>query len=139
MVFSDPALFNRKTILLCLHLEVCGSFEGVVLCASPAVMSLHEFLREGGEASYRIVNRLSHLIQNLDISGFGSPFPFSTAGHKNSWTGWDGKSDSKGNTYCVCVRVCVESTAHLCTCGEIYASKSSVLNAFPMRAMDRVL
>ncbi|XP_044221761.1 guanine nucleotide exchange factor DBS isoform X3 [Thunnus albacares] len=52
-------------------------------------MSLHEFLRDGGEASYRIMNRLSHLIQNLDISGLGSPFPFSPASRKNSWRGWD--------------------------------------------------
>ncbi|XP_039673393.1 guanine nucleotide exchange factor DBS isoform X2 [Perca fluviatilis] len=48
-------------------------------------MSLHEFLREGGEASYRIVNRLSHLIQNLDVSGLGSPFPFSPSSRRNSW------------------------------------------------------
>ncbi|KAJ4933052.1 hypothetical protein JOQ06_029889 [Pogonophryne albipinna] len=53
-------------------------------------MSLHEFLREGGEASYRIVNRLSHLIQNLDISGLGSPFPFNPASRRNSWRDWDG-------------------------------------------------
>ncbi|XP_076602735.1 guanine nucleotide exchange factor DBS isoform X7 [Chaetodon auriga] len=50
-------------------------------------MSLHEFLREGGEASYRLMNRLSHLIQNLDISG--SPFPFSPGSRKNSWRDWD--------------------------------------------------
>ncbi|XP_029968508.1 guanine nucleotide exchange factor DBS [Salarias fasciatus] len=52
-------------------------------------MSLHEFLREGGEASCRIMNRLSHLIQNLDISGLGSPFPFSPASGKSSWRDWD--------------------------------------------------
>ncbi|XP_019956304.1 guanine nucleotide exchange factor DBS isoform X5 [Paralichthys olivaceus] len=52
-------------------------------------MSLHEFLREGGEASYRLMNRLSHLIQNLDISGLGTPFPFSPASRKNSWSYWD--------------------------------------------------
>lgn len=52
-------------------------------------MSLHEFLREGGEVSVRIMNRLSHLIQNLDISG--SPFPFSPSSRKNSWKDWDGK------------------------------------------------
>lgn len=52
-------------------------------------MSLHEFLREGGEASYRFINRLSHLIQNLDISG--SPYPFSPGSRKNSWREWDGK------------------------------------------------
>ncbi|TWW81061.1 hypothetical protein D4764_01G0008760 [Takifugu flavidus] len=51
-------------------------------------MSLHEFLREGGEVSVRIMNRLSHLIQNLDISG--SPFPFSPSSRKNSWKDWDG-------------------------------------------------
>nr|XP_046260826.1 guanine nucleotide exchange factor DBS isoform X4 [Scatophagus argus] len=50
-------------------------------------MSLHEFLREGGEASYRIINRLSLLIQNLDLSG--SPFPFSPGSRKNSWREWD--------------------------------------------------
>ncbi|XP_070831597.1 guanine nucleotide exchange factor DBS isoform X6 [Chaetodon trifascialis] len=50
-------------------------------------MSLHEFLREGGEASYRLMNRLSHLIQNLDISG--SPFPFNPGSRKNSWRDWD--------------------------------------------------
>ncbi|MED6267752.1 hypothetical protein CHARACLAT_015250 [Characodon lateralis] len=55
----------------------------------PTVMSLPEFLREGGEASYRIMNRLSHLIQNLDISGLGSPFPFSPTSRKNSWRDWD--------------------------------------------------
>ncbi|KAM9710124.1 guanine nucleotide exchange factor DBS isoform 5-T5 [Menidia menidia] len=52
-------------------------------------MSLHEFLREGGEASCRIMNRLSHLIQTLDISGLGSPFPFGPASRKNSWREWD--------------------------------------------------
>ncbi|XP_069010263.1 guanine nucleotide exchange factor DBS isoform X1 [Embiotoca jacksoni] len=52
-------------------------------------MSLHEFLREGGETSHRIMNRLSHLIQNLDISGLGSPFPFNPASRKNSWRDWD--------------------------------------------------
>ncbi|XP_072252800.1 guanine nucleotide exchange factor DBS isoform X7 [Leuresthes tenuis] len=52
-------------------------------------MSLHEFLREGGEASCRLMNRLSHLIQNLDISGLGSPFPFSPSSRKNSWRDWD--------------------------------------------------
>ncbi|XP_057708470.1 guanine nucleotide exchange factor DBS-like isoform X11 [Corythoichthys intestinalis] len=52
-------------------------------------MSLHEFLREGGEASYRIMNRLSLLIQNLDISGLGSSFAFSPASRKNSWKDWD--------------------------------------------------
>ncbi|KAF7653542.1 hypothetical protein LDENG_00081850 [Lucifuga dentata] len=52
-------------------------------------MSLHEFLRDGGEASYRIMNRLSHLIQNLDLSGLGSTFPFSPASRKNSWRDWD--------------------------------------------------
>ncbi|KAM4558493.1 guanine nucleotide exchange factor DBS isoform 4-T4 [Odontesthes bonariensis] len=55
----------------------------------PAAMSLHEFLREGGEASCRLMNRLSHLIQNLDISGRGSPFPFSPSSRKNSWRDWD--------------------------------------------------
>ncbi|KAM9850920.1 guanine nucleotide exchange factor DBS [Aulostomus maculatus] len=52
-------------------------------------MALHEFLREGGEASCRIMNRLSHLIQNLDISGLGSPFPFNPPSRKNSWRDWD--------------------------------------------------
>ncbi|XP_041858407.1 guanine nucleotide exchange factor DBS isoform X6 [Melanotaenia boesemani] len=52
-------------------------------------MSLHEFLREGGEVSYRFMNRLSHLIQNFDISGLGSPFPFNPASRKNSWRDWD--------------------------------------------------
>ncbi|XP_062288164.1 guanine nucleotide exchange factor DBS [Scomber scombrus] len=52
-------------------------------------MSLHEFLRDGGEASHRIMNRLSHLIQNLDISGLGSPFPFNPASRKSSWRSWD--------------------------------------------------
>ncbi|XP_074550713.1 guanine nucleotide exchange factor DBS-like isoform X1 [Halichoeres trimaculatus] len=52
-------------------------------------MSLHEFLREGGEASCRIMNRLSHLMQNLDISGLGSTFPFSPASRKSSWRDWD--------------------------------------------------
>uniref|UniRef100_UPI0037E82596 guanine nucleotide exchange factor DBS isoform X2 n=1 Tax=Semicossyphus pulcher TaxID=241346 RepID=UPI0037E82596 len=52
-------------------------------------MSLHEFLREGGEASCRIMNRLSHLVQNLDISGLGTPFPFSPASRKSSWRDWD--------------------------------------------------
>ncbi|KAM9344031.1 guanine nucleotide exchange factor DBS [Pholidichthys leucotaenia] len=52
-------------------------------------MSLHELLREGGEASFRIMNRLSHLMQNLDLSGLGSAFPFSPASRKNSWRDWD--------------------------------------------------
>ncbi|XP_077393626.1 guanine nucleotide exchange factor DBS isoform X7 [Festucalex cinctus] len=52
-------------------------------------MSLHDFLREGGEASYRIMNRLSLLIQNLDISGLGSSFSFGPASRKNSWREWD--------------------------------------------------
>ncbi|XP_035762595.1 guanine nucleotide exchange factor DBS [Neolamprologus brichardi] len=52
-------------------------------------MSLHEFLREGGEASFRIMNRLSHLMQNLEFSGLGSAFPFSPASRKNSWRAWD--------------------------------------------------
>lgn len=55
-------------------------------------MSLHEYLREGGEASYRLMNRLSHLIQNLDFSGLGSSFSFNPASSKNSWRDWDGKS-----------------------------------------------
>ncbi|XP_070693844.1 guanine nucleotide exchange factor DBS [Pempheris klunzingeri] len=50
-------------------------------------MSLHEFLRDGGEASYRIMNRLSHLIQNVDLSGLGSAF--NSASRKNSWRDWD--------------------------------------------------
>ncbi|XP_068602581.1 guanine nucleotide exchange factor DBS-like [Brachionichthys hirsutus] len=50
-------------------------------------MSLHEFLREGSEVSCRFLNRLGHLIQNLDISG--SPFPFGPGSRKNSWRGWD--------------------------------------------------
>lgn len=54
------------------------------------LMSLHEFLREGGEVSYRIMNRLSHLIQNLDISG--STFSFGPNSRKNSWRDWDGKA-----------------------------------------------
>lgn len=58
----------------------------------PALMSLHEFLREGGEASYRIMNRLGVLIQNLDISGLGTPFPFSTPSRKTSW---DGKANQQ--------------------------------------------
>lgn len=53
-------------------------------------MSLHEFLREGGEVSYRIMNRLSHLIQNLDISG--TTFSFGPNSRKNSWRDWDGKA-----------------------------------------------
>lgn len=66
-------------------------------------MSLHEILREGGEASYRIMNRLSHLIQNLDISGLGTPFPFSPASRKNSWRDWDGKScRGRGRPCSVC-------------------------------------
>ncbi|XP_029385675.1 guanine nucleotide exchange factor DBS isoform X5 [Echeneis naucrates] len=52
-------------------------------------MSLHEILREGGEASHRIMNRLSHLIQNLDITGLGTPFPFNPASRKNSWRDWE--------------------------------------------------
>ncbi|CAJ1079683.1 guanine nucleotide exchange factor DBS isoform X4 [Xyrichtys novacula] len=52
-------------------------------------MSLHEFLREGGEASYRMMNRLSHLMQNLDIGGLGSTFSFSPASRKSSWRDWD--------------------------------------------------
>ncbi|XP_056245223.1 guanine nucleotide exchange factor DBS isoform X2 [Seriola aureovittata] len=52
-------------------------------------MSLHEILREGGEASYRIMNRLSHLIQNLDISGLGTPSPFNPTSRNNSWRDWD--------------------------------------------------
>uniref|UniRef100_A0AAQ5ZKC8 Uncharacterized protein n=2 Tax=Amphiprion ocellaris TaxID=80972 RepID=A0AAQ5ZKC8_AMPOC len=52
-------------------------------------MSLHEFLREGGEASYRLMNRFSYLIQSLDISGLGTPFPFNPASRKNSWRDWD--------------------------------------------------
>ncbi|XP_034741310.1 guanine nucleotide exchange factor DBS isoform X3 [Etheostoma cragini] len=52
-------------------------------------MSLHEFLREGSEASYRMVNRLSHLIQNLDVSGLSSPFPFNPASRRNSWRDGD--------------------------------------------------
>ncbi|KAM6985972.1 guanine nucleotide exchange factor DBS isoform 2-T2 [Aplochiton taeniatus] len=50
-------------------------------------MSLHEFLREGGEAPYRIINRLSVLIQNLDLSGLASPF--NPASRKSSWRDWD--------------------------------------------------
>ena len=46
-------------------------------------MSLHDFLREGGETPYRIMNRLSQLVQNLDLSGLASPFiPTS---RNNSW------------------------------------------------------
>ena len=61
-----------------------------------ALMSLHEFLREGGEVSYRIINRLSSLIQNLDISG--PPFPFSPGSRKNSWRDWDGKTKKRRET-----------------------------------------
>lgn len=73
-------------------------------------MSLHEFLREGGEVSYRIMNRLSHLIQNLDISG--SPFPFSPGSRKNSWRDWDGKTE-RGREI-VCVWVCMGVFLALC-------------------------
>ncbi|KAM9804426.1 guanine nucleotide exchange factor DBS [Neosynchiropus ocellatus] len=52
-------------------------------------MALHEILREGGEASYRMINRLSQLIQNLDLSGLGSTFAFSPSSRKNSWREWD--------------------------------------------------
>ena len=70
----------------------------------PALMSLHEFLREGSEVSYRFINRLSHLIQNLDISG--SPHPFSPGSRKNSWREWDGKR--------VCLCECFCGSAHSC-------------------------
>lgn len=72
-------------------------------------MSLHEFLREGGEVSYRIMNRLSHLIQNLDISG--SPFPFSPGSRKNSWRDWDGKTERGREIVCV----------YGCVSGSVYA------------------
>lgn len=55
-------------------------------------MSLHELLREGGEVSFRFMNRLSHLIQNLDISG--APFPFSPSSRTNSWKDLDGKTNN---------------------------------------------
>ncbi|CAL8322731.1 unnamed protein product [Merluccius merluccius] len=54
-------------------------------------MSLHDFLRDGGEAPHRIMNRLSQLIQNLDITGLAPTFPFSPSSRKNSWRDWDGK------------------------------------------------
>ena len=47
-------------------------------------MSLNDFLRDGGEAPYRIMNRLSQLIQNLDITGLAPTFPFSPSSRKNS-------------------------------------------------------
>ncbi|KAK0133069.1 hypothetical protein N1851_031568 [Merluccius polli] len=52
-------------------------------------MSLHDFLRDGGEAPHRIMNRLSQLIQNLDIAGLAPTFPFSPSSRKNSWRDWD--------------------------------------------------
>ncbi|XP_072300870.1 guanine nucleotide exchange factor DBS isoform X3 [Eucyclogobius newberryi] len=52
-------------------------------------MALHEILREGGEASYRIMNRLSQIIQNLDITGLANTFPFSPDSRKNSWREWN--------------------------------------------------
>lgn len=98
--------FAARDLLECAA-EPCRCIEGGVggglspddrFCLSvwerqPALMSLHEFLREGGEVSFRIMNRLSHLIQNLDISG--APFPFSPGSRKNSWKDWDGKTNKK--------------------------------------------
>lgn len=74
-------------------------------------MSLHEFLREGGEVSYRIMNRLSHLIQNLDISG--STFSFGPNSRKNSWRDWDGKAKIQ-EVLCVCVRA--RTYVSVCMC-----------------------
>ena len=56
-------------------------------------MSLNDFLRDGGEAPYRIMNRLSQLIQNLDITGLAPTFPFSPSSRKNSWRDWEGEID----------------------------------------------
>lgn len=100
----DPVSFGAKDgFRPCLDLRRVFLQREVSLLASfclcknqrPPVMSLPEFLREGGEASYRIMNRLSHLIQNFDISGLGSSFQFSPASRKNSWTDWDGKTDRR--------------------------------------------
>ncbi|XP_055727561.1 guanine nucleotide exchange factor DBS-like isoform X3 [Salvelinus fontinalis] len=52
-------------------------------------MSVHEFLREGaGEVPSRIMNRLSQMIQSLDISGLASPFT-PEASRRNSWRDWN--------------------------------------------------
>lgn len=83
----------------------------------PALMSLHEFLREGGEASFRIMNRLSHLMQNLEFSGLGSAFPFSPASRKNSWRAWDGRTEKKECILCErSVHVCTYTRNFLCLC-----------------------
>lgn len=56
-------------------------------------MSVHEFLREGaGEVPSRIMNRLSQMIQSLDISGLASPFT-PEASRRNSWRDWNGRRE----------------------------------------------
>lgn len=77
-------------------LDVCVS---VSVGAVHSLMSVHEFLLEGaGEVPTRIMNRLSLMIQSLDISGLASPFT-PTASRKNSWTDWKWN----GRRECLCV------------------------------------
>ena len=70
-------------------------------------MSLNDFLRDGGEAPYRIMNRLSQLIQNLDISGLAPTFSFSPSSRRNSWREWEGKIDATVQVLQVHSHLCV--------------------------------
>lgn len=100
----------------------------------PALMSLHEFLREGGEVSFRIMNRLSHLIQNLDISG--APFSFSPSSRKNSWKDWDGKTKKKKKERkCRCKRC--KWMQCLCLCVTFWSFHDFTLCAFMWTAGHR--
>ncbi|CAL8341752.1 unnamed protein product [Boreogadus saida] len=60
------------------------------------LMSLNDFLRDGGEAPYRIMNRLSQLIQNLDITGLAPTFSFSPSSPRNSWREWEAVPAAEG-------------------------------------------
>ncbi|CAL8371427.1 unnamed protein product [Arctogadus glacialis] len=60
------------------------------------LMSLNDFLRDGGEAPYRIMNRLSQLIQNLDITGLAPTFSFSPSSRRNSWREWEAVPAAEG-------------------------------------------
>lgn len=99
----------------------------------PALMSLHEFLREGGEASFRIMNRLSHLMQNLEFSGLGSAFPFSPASRKNSWRAWDGRTEKKECILCESECACVHVYSQLFVPVCVFAH-----NIFFIEALARV-